>query len=82
MRIHKEHAVTIKYLWNRRDATCSDLANQSADARDFRHLLHALLGHQHFSARPALGRLAAVRCWPLLFQPGDNAVIVIEPAKK
>jgi hypothetical protein len=49
MRIHKEHAITIKYLWNRRDATYSDLANQTQTRGTF-GIFYTLLGHQHFGS--------------------------------
>jgi hypothetical protein len=51
LRIHKEHAITIKYLWNRRDATYPDLANQTQTRGTF-GVFYTLLGHQHFGSAP------------------------------
>jgi hypothetical protein len=49
MRIHKEHAIAIKYLWNRRDATYPDLADQKQVRGTF-GIFYTLLGHDHFGA--------------------------------
>jgi hypothetical protein len=46
-RIQKQHAVTVKYLWNRRDATFSDLSNRS-QTRGTVGIFYTLLGHEHF----------------------------------
>jgi len=48
-RIHKEHAVTVKYLWNRRDATYPDLADQT-QTRGTLGIFYTLLGHDHFGS--------------------------------
>src|SRR6185503_12266537 len=47
VRIHKEHAVAIKYLWNRRDATFPDLGDQRQVRGTF-GIFYTLLGHDHF----------------------------------
>jgi hypothetical protein len=46
-RIHKQHAVTVKYLWNRRDATYPDLGDRS-QTRGTVGIFYTLLGHEHF----------------------------------
>jgi hypothetical protein len=46
-RIHKQHAVTVKYLWNRREATFPDLASRS-QTRGTVGVFYTLLGHDHF----------------------------------
>ncbi|HXD41036.1 MAG TPA: DUF3943 domain-containing protein [Ramlibacter sp.] len=46
-RIHKQHAVTVKYLWNRRNATFSDLSDRS-QTRGTVGIFYTLLGHEHF----------------------------------
>lgn len=48
-RIHKEHAVTVKYLWNRRDATYPGLADQTQTRGTF-GIFYTLLGHDHFGS--------------------------------
>lgn len=48
-RIHKQHAVAIKYLWNRRDATFSDLGDVK-QTRATIGLYYTLLGHDRFGA--------------------------------
>ena len=49
MRVHKEHGIAIKYLWNRRDASYTDLANQTQERGTF-GIFYTLLGHEHFGA--------------------------------
>jgi hypothetical protein len=46
-RIRDQHAVTVKYLWNRRDATFGDLAGRS-QTRGTVGIFYTLLGHEHF----------------------------------
>jgi hypothetical protein len=46
-RIRKQHAVTVKYLWNRRDATYPDLGDRS-QTRATVGIFYTLLGHEHF----------------------------------
>jgi hypothetical protein len=49
MRIHKRHAVAIKYLWNRRDATFPNLGDRT-QARATVGIYYTLLGHSQFGA--------------------------------
>jgi hypothetical protein len=46
-RIRKQHAVTVKYLWNRRDASFSALAGRS-QTRGTIGIFYTLLGQDHF----------------------------------
>jgi hypothetical protein len=46
-RIQKQHAVTVKYLWNRRDATFADLSDRS-QTRSTVGIFYTLLGQDHF----------------------------------
>ena len=46
-RIKKQHAITVKYLWNRRDATFSDLSDRS-QTRGTLGIFYTLLGQDHF----------------------------------
>jgi hypothetical protein len=46
-RIQKQHGVTVKYLWNRRNATFSDLSSRS-QTRGTVGIFYTLLGHEHF----------------------------------
>jgi hypothetical protein len=48
-RIHKQHAITIKYLWNRRNAQYPDLGDRS-QTRGTLGVFYTLLGHEHFGA--------------------------------
>jgi hypothetical protein len=48
-RIHKQHAFTVKYLWNRRDATYPDLGDRS-QTRGTIGVFYTLLGHDRFGA--------------------------------
>jgi hypothetical protein len=48
-RIKDQHAVTLKYLWNRRDATYPDLGDRS-QTRGTVGLFYTLLGHDRFGA--------------------------------
>jgi hypothetical protein len=49
VRIHREHAITIKYLWNRRDATYPDLGDRSQTRGTF-GIFYTLLGHDRLGA--------------------------------
>ena len=49
MRVHKEHAIAIKYLWNRRDVTYPDIGNRTQERGTF-GIFYTLLGHEHFGA--------------------------------
>ena len=46
-RIRDQHAITVKYLWNRRDATYPDLGDRS-QTRGTVGIYYTLLGHDHF----------------------------------
>ena len=46
-RIQKQHAITVKYLWNRRDATFADLSDRS-QTRSTVGIFYTLLGQDHF----------------------------------
>jgi hypothetical protein len=46
-RIRDQHAVTVKYLWNKRHATFSDLSDRS-QTRSTVGIFYTLLGHDHF----------------------------------
>jgi hypothetical protein len=46
-RIRDQHAITIRYLWNRRDATYPDLGDRS-QRRATVGIFYTLLGHDHF----------------------------------
>jgi hypothetical protein len=46
-RIRDQHGITVKYLWNRRDATYPDLGNRS-QTRGTVGIFYTLLGHEHF----------------------------------
>jgi hypothetical protein len=46
-RIQKQHAVTVKYLWNRRNATFPDLSERS-QTRSTVGIFYTLLGQDHF----------------------------------
>jgi hypothetical protein len=48
-RIKDQHAITVKYLWNRRDASYPDIGNRG-QARGTFGLFYTLLGHEHFGA--------------------------------
>jgi len=48
-RVHKQHAVAIKYLWNRRDATFVDLGDLT-QTRATIGIYYTLLGHDRFGA--------------------------------
>lgn len=48
-RIHKQHAITVKYLLNRRDATYPDLGNRTQSRGTF-GVFYTLLGHDRFGA--------------------------------
>jgi hypothetical protein len=46
-RIRDQHAVTVKYLWNRRDATFFDISNRG-QTRSTVGIFYTLLGQDHF----------------------------------
>jgi hypothetical protein len=48
-RVYKQHAVALKYLWNRRDATFSGLGERT-QTRATIGLYYTLLGHDRFGA--------------------------------
>jgi hypothetical protein len=48
-RVHKEHAVSIRYLWNRRDATFAGLAD-ATQTRGTIGIFYTLLGHERFGS--------------------------------
>jgi hypothetical protein len=49
MRLYKRHAIAVKYLWNRRDATYPDLGDRT-QTRGTLGIYYALLGHDRFGA--------------------------------
>jgi hypothetical protein len=49
VRIHREHAIAVKYLWNRRDASYPDLGDRSQTRGTF-GIFYTLLGHDRFGA--------------------------------
>ena len=49
MRVHRQHAIAIKNLWNRRDATYPDLGDRSQTRGTF-GIFYTLLGHDRFGA--------------------------------
>ena len=49
MRVHNLHAVSVKYLWNRRDATSAPLGNRT-QTRGTVGIFYTLLGHDGFGA--------------------------------
>jgi hypothetical protein len=48
-RIQKQHAIAVKYLWNRRDATFPDLGDRT-QTRATIGIFYTLLGHDRFGA--------------------------------
>ena len=48
-RIHGPHAITVKYLWNHRDAQYPDLGDRS-QTRGTVGVFYTLLGEEHFGA--------------------------------
>jgi hypothetical protein len=48
-RIHRQHAIGVRYLWNRRDATFPDLGDLS-QTRGTIGIFYTLLGHDRFGA--------------------------------
>lgn len=48
-RVRKQHAIAVKYLWNRRDATFPDLGDRT-QARATIGIYYTLLGHDRFGA--------------------------------
>jgi hypothetical protein len=49
VRIHRQHAIAVKYLWNRRDAFYPDLGDRSQTRGTF-GIFYTLLGHDRFGA--------------------------------
>ena len=49
VRIHQQHAIAIKYLWNRRDATYPDLGDRTQTRGTF-GIFYTLLGHDRFGS--------------------------------
>src|SRR6185369_10811906 len=48
-RLHKQHAVSLRYLWNRRDASYTDLGDRTQSRATF-GIYYTLLGSEHFGA--------------------------------
>lgn len=59
-RIQKQHAIAVKYLWNRRDATFPDLGDRT-QTRATVGIFYTLLGHDRFGAVDWRGRDAGMR---------------------
>jgi hypothetical protein len=49
MRVHKQHAVALRYLWNRRDATFASLGERTQTLATI-GLYYVFLGHDRFGA--------------------------------
>jgi hypothetical protein len=49
VRIHRQHAIAVKYLWNRRDATYPGIPN-AEQSRGTLGIYYTLLGHDRFGA--------------------------------
>lgn len=49
LRIHRQHAIAVKYLWNRRDAHYIDLGDRTQTRGTF-GIFYTLLGHERFGA--------------------------------
>jgi Domain of unknown function (DUF3943) len=49
MRLHRQHAVAVKYLWSRRDASYPDLGDRT-QTRGTIGIFYTLLGHDRFGA--------------------------------
>jgi Domain of unknown function (DUF3943) len=49
VRVHKEHAISIRYLWNRRDATFPGLID-ATQTRGTIGIFYTLLGHERFGS--------------------------------
>jgi len=49
VRVHKQHAIAVKYLWNRRDATYSFLGNGTQE-RSTIGIFYSYIGHDRFGA--------------------------------
>lgn len=49
VRVHKQHAIAVKYLWNRRDATSSFLGNGTQE-RATVGIFYSYIGHDRFGA--------------------------------
>ena len=48
-RVHKQHAIALKYLWSRRDASYPDLGDRS-QTRGTLGIFYTFLGREGFSA--------------------------------
>ena len=48
-RIHRHHAIAVKYLWNRRDASFPDIGDRTQSHGTF-GIFYTLLGHERFGA--------------------------------
>jgi hypothetical protein len=49
VRVHKQHAVAVRYLWSRRDATYPVIGDRS-QTRGTLGIFYTLLGHDRFGA--------------------------------
>ena len=49
VRVHRQHAIAVKYLWNRRDASFPDLGDRIQSRGTF-GIFYTLLGHERFGA--------------------------------
>jgi hypothetical protein len=49
VRVHKQHAIAVKYLWNRRDATFSFLGDGTQE-RATVGIFYSHIGRERFSA--------------------------------
>ncbi len=49
VRIHRQHAIAVKYLWNRRDASFPDIGDRTQSRGTF-GIFYTLLGHERFGA--------------------------------
>jgi hypothetical protein len=49
LRVHRQHAVTVKYLWNRRDTSFPGIADGTQSRGTF-GVFYTLLGHDRFGA--------------------------------
>ena len=50
MRIRGQHAIAIKYLWNRRDATFNSTLGDQSQTHATLGIYYTLLGHERFGA--------------------------------
>lgn len=49
VRVHRQHAIAVKYLWSRRDASYPDLGDRT-QTRGTIGIFYTLLGHDRFGA--------------------------------